>query len=120
MRPFFLWLLAGALMAALGGMSWAWWNARAELKTEEAAHALTRKERDDWQATAQTAATRAEGLADTARACLAREAQAQADAAERAAILDAATPRARTQEETEQVVDNETRKRVAARLNRPL
>lgn len=120
MKALFLRLLGAALVLALAGVSWALWDARGDLKAEKAAHALTRKERDDWQATAQTAATRAEGLADTARACLAREAQAQADAAERAAILDAATPRPRTQEETEQVVDNETRKRVAARLNRPL
>lgn len=120
MKAFCLRLLGLALVGALAGASWAWWSIRAELETEKTAHALACKERDEWQAKAKAATTRAEGLADTARACLAREAQAQADAAERAAILDAAEPRPRTHEETEQVVDNETRKRVAARLNRPL
>lgn len=87
---------------------------------ERAAHAVTRQERDDWKARANAATTRAEGLADTARACLAREAQAQADAAERAAIMDAARPRPRTETEKARVVDDETRKRITDRLNRPL
>lgn len=90
------------------------------LAAEKAAHAVTRQERDDWKARAEAAATRAEALADNARRCLEREAQAQADAAERAAIMDAARPRPRTETEKAKVVDDETRKRVADRLNRPL
>lgn len=88
------------------------------LTAEEAAHAVTRKERDDWKARAEAAATRTEALAENARRCLAREAQAQADAAERAAIMDAARPRPRTETEKVKVVDDETRKRTVARLNR--
>lgn len=90
------------------------------LTAEEAAHAFTRQERDDWKARAEAAATRAEALADNARRCLEREAQTQADAAERAAIMEAARPRARTAEEKNKVVDDETRRRAALRLNRPL
>lgn len=90
------------------------------LAAEKAAHAVTRQERDNWKAQAEAALDRAEALADTARACLTREAQARADAAERAAIMEAAQPRPRTEAETAKVVDDETRKRVADRLNRPL
>ncbi len=90
------------------------------LAAERAAHVVTRQERDDWKARAEAATTRAEALADNARRCLEREAQARADAAERAAIMKAARPRPRTETEKARVVDDETRKRVADRLNRPL
>ncbi len=90
------------------------------LAAERAAHAVTRQERDDWKVQAEAATTRAEALADNARRCLEREAQTQADAAERAAIMEAARPRPRTETEKAKGVDDETRKRVADRLNRPL
>ncbi len=51
----------------------------AALHSEKLAHAQT-------QAQLENAISRAEALADNARRCLAREAQAQADAAERSAI----------------------------------
>lgn len=88
------------------------------LTAEEAAHAVTRKERDHWKSQALAARMGAEALAENAQRCLAREAQAQADAAERAAIMDAARPRPRTETEKAKVVDDETRKRTVARLNR--
>lgn len=90
------------------------------LAAEKAVHAVTRQERDDWKAQAEEAAMRAEALAENARRCLEREAKARADAAERTAIMEAAKPRQRAETEKTKVVDDETRKRVADRLNRPL
>lgn len=94
--------------------------AKSSLQAEKAAHAVTVKERDTWKAEAEAALSRAGALADTARACLARETKARADAAERATIMSEARPRPRMEQEKARVVDNETRKRVTARLNRPL
>lgn len=93
---------------------------RSALEAEKAAHALTLQERDDWKTQALTARTSAEALAENARACLAREAQAQADATERASIMEQAKPRPRTEVEQAKVVDDETRSRVIERLNRGL
>lgn len=59
-------------------------------------------------------------LAENARLCLDRESNAARDAAERAAIVKQASPRARTAEEQDKVVDDETRRRAVERLNRPL
>ena len=58
--------------------------------------------------------------AENARLCLERETKAARDAAERAAIVKQAKPRARTAEEKDTVVDDETRRRAVERLNRPL
>ena len=44
----------------------------------------------------------------------------QRDAAERDAIVRQARPRARTTADQARVVDDETRRRAVARLNRPL
>lgn len=62
----------------------------------------------------------AEAQKDNAQACLDREAKSRKDAVERAAILLQAKPTTRPQSEQEKVVDDETRGRVADRLNRPL
>lgn len=62
----------------------------------------------------------AEGQKDAAQACLDREVKARKDAVERATILSQAKPTPRPQSEKEKVVDDETRGRVADRLNRPL
>ena len=83
------------------------------LAREKAAHAQTRAELD-------AALSRAEALADNARRCLAREAQAQADAAERTAILANAATRERTPQEKEKVVAEATRSAVIERINRSL
>lgn len=83
------------------------------LHSEEAAHSQTQKELEN-------AISRAEALAENTRRCLAREAQAQADASERAAILANAATRQRTAQEKEEVVDDATRNAVIERLNRGL
>lgn len=86
---------------------------RSSLEMERQAHSQT-------SAQLESALQRAEGLADNARRCLAREAQALADANARAAIMSGATARQRTAEEKEKVVDDATRGRVVERLNRDL
>ena len=90
------------------------------LDTERLHHAATATERDHWKATAEVYRTDAEAQAENTRRCLARERQAQNDAAEREAIVRQAKPRARTTAEQVRVVDDETRRRAVARLNRPL
>ena len=114
------WGIYVGIAACIGLLLWRTHALDAELKLDKAAHEATRLESDNWKAQAVAALARAEALADTARACLTREAQARADAAERAEIMETAKPRPRTEPEKSQVVDDETRKRVAARLNRPL
>lgn len=114
------WAVYVGIAACIGLLLWRTHYLDAELKLEKTAHEATRQERDNWKAQAEAALARAEALADTARACLAREAQARADAIERAAIMEVAKPRHRTETEKAKVVDDETRKRVADRLNRPL
>ena len=89
-----------------------------QLEAERRDHAATLKERDEWKATAEAYRKNAEAQAENARTCLGREAKAALDAAERAAIMKQVKPQARP--EQEQVVDDETRNRVAGRLNRPL
>lgn len=115
-----MWILYAAVTSCLGLLLWRTQYLGAELALEKAAHKTTKMERDDWQAQAKLAKGRAEALAESARACLAREAQAQADAAERAAIMTQVKPRPRTKVEQTRVVDDETRSRVIERLNRGL
>ena len=83
------------------------------LRTEQTAHAQTRKELEE-------ATSRADALAENARLCLAREAQARQWSAERNDILGKAFYETRTPEDKEKVVDNETRNAVINRLNRGL
>lgn len=93
---------------------------KGELDAERLNHAATLKERDQWRAAAEAYQKGAEAQAENARQCLDREAKAARDAAERAAIVKRARPRPRTAEEKDKVVDDETRRRAALRLNRPL
>ncbi len=102
---------------ALAGVSIALVAVSDQLETERLAHVVTAKERDEWKA-AEAYQKNAEAQAENARTCLDREAKAARDATERAAIMKQAKPRPRP--EQEQVVDDETRTRVADRLNRPL
>jgi len=90
------------------------------LELEQAAHKATIQERDQWKLAAETAELDAQAQAENTRRCLAREAQAAQSAQERQAIMRQVAPRPRTDSEKRQVVDDETRNRVAARLNRPL
>ena len=92
---------------ALVAVSYALLLTKGALDTERLHHAATATERDHWKATAEV--YRADA-----------EAQAQRDAAERDAIVRQAKPRARTTAEQVRVVDDETRRRAVARLNRPL
>ena len=91
-----------------------------QLETERAAHRAMVIERDRWKTAAEACCMDAEAQAENARQCLARERQAQNDAAEREAIVRRAQPRVRTDDERDKVVDDETRCRAVARLNRPL
>lgn len=109
----------GTVLALLV-VSCAFLNTRAELDAERLNHAATAKERDEWRAAAEAYQKDAEAQAENARQCLDREAKAARDAEERAAIVKRARPRPRTAEEKDKVVDDETRARVVARLNRPL
>ena len=104
---------------ALVAVSYALLLTRGALDTERLHHAAAATERDHWKATAEVYRADAEAQAENTRRCLAREAQAQRDAAERDAIVRQARPRARTAEQV-RVVDDETRRRAVARLNRPL
>ena len=73
-----------------------------------------------WKAAYEEANGKAAAIGLTAQACLKREAAANEAVQERREILQAAQPRPRTATEQTQVVGNETRNRVALRLNRPL
>ena len=73
-----------------------------------------------WQATARAHAVSSEAQADLAAACIRREDQAHADAAELASILGAAKPETVTPEQARKGVDDATRQRIADMFNRPL
>ena len=96
-----------------------------ELKGEKTAHEKTalkladaEKERDGWRSSYDEAVQDIFAQRENAQDCLDREAAAQASAAERAAIMKQVKPRPRPKQE--EVVDDETRSRIAGRLNRPL
>lgn len=118
MTQFILRLIGIAAVPALFGVSIGLTVVIGQLETERLNHAATLKERDEWKAAAEAYQKNAEAQAENARLCLDREAQAALNAAERAAIMQQAKPRPRP--EQEQVVDDETRNRVAGRLNRGL
>ena len=73
-----------------------------------------------WKAAFEKARDAAEAHRETAAACMEREVQARQDRQERESILQDAKPRQRALQEQPQVIDDETRKRAADRLNRPL
>ena len=101
--------------------------ANADTRAEQSAHNATRAELAQSQADiaalheALAASESATAVVQSSlRAALDREAQALRDSAARKQILDAVRVRTRTATETQEVVDDETRRAVAARLNRPL
>lgn len=118
MTQFILRLIGIATVLALFGVSIGLVVVSGQLEAERLNHAATLKERDEWKAAAEAYRKDAEAQAENARTCLKREAKAALDAAERTAIMQQAKPRPRLKQE--QVVDDETRNRVAGRLNRPL
>lgn len=98
-----------------------------KLDTERAGHEATReklatavREGNRWKAIADAAEPKITALQGSLKECLAREAQATADAVDRMAIMEAAEPRGRTPVENKGVVDDATRKKAVDRLNRPL
>lgn len=100
---------------------------RSDLKLERSNHQNTKDALADavekgngWKAAYEEAYRAAETHRQETQACLGREAEARAASQERKSILQAAQPRPRPETEKTQVVDDETRKRVADRLNRPL
>lgn len=101
--------------------------AHAELSAQQSAHNATRAALTQAQAdiAALHAALAASENATAAvqrslGAALSREAQALRDSAARKQILDAMRTRTRTTAETLEVIDHDTRRAVADRLNRPL
>ena len=118
---------SAVLLIALGVTLLAASHLSGQLNTERAGHDVTReklatavREGNRWKAVADTAQPIIAALQGSASECLAREAQATADAAERAAIMESAQPRERTPAESKGVVDDATRRTVMDRLNRPL
>ncbi|CAK7024825.1 MAG: hypothetical protein DELT_02537 [Desulfovibrio sp.] len=102
-------------------------NVQGKLKLERSEHQNTKDALADaiekgngWKAAYEEARSAAEAHREATQACLDREAEARAASQERKAILQAAQPRPRAETERTQVVDDETRKRTADRLNRPL
>lgn len=117
MKTTVLWLVVALLISGLLGRL-AYVNSRFD--AEKSAHEATRQKLDRWRSAAEAYRQDAEAQAENARLCLGREAEAMKKAQERAAIVERARPRARTVEEKDKVVDDETRRRAVLRLNRPL
>ena len=113
-------LLVMAAALALALLLWRLDHVGGELEAEKAAHAVTKQECQRWRAVAEACRQDAEAQAENARLCLERETKAARDAAERANIVKRASPRARSAEEKDKVVDDETRRRAVLRLNRDL
>lgn len=118
--------VGAALIVAVGLLSGCVYLS-GKLDTERAEHNTTRLERESavkaglgWKAVAGAANLQRDGLQAAVNECLNREQEARADAAERAAIMKLAAPRARTEAERKGVVDDATRKKAMDRLNRPL
>ena len=109
----------------VGLLLWRVDHVEGQLKAEKTGHeknvvllADAEKERDGWRNAYNKAVEDVFAQRDNAQACLDREVAAQASAAERAAIMKQVKPRPRPKQE--EVVDDETRSRIAGRLNRPL
>ena len=76
------------------------------------------RERDQWRAAAEAYRQDAEAQAENARSCLARESEAARAETERRAIMRRAS--SVPPKKDVEVVDDETRRLVIDRLNRPL
>lgn len=109
-----------AIVFVLALLVWRIDHVNGQLEAERGSHAVTTKERDEWKAAAEEYRKEATAQAENARTCLDRAAKAEKDAEERTAIMQQAKPRPRLEPERGEVVDDETRRRVVGRLNRPL
>lgn len=114
MRRFFI---CAAILGTVCAFIWRINQLETDLQTKELALQKTIQEVRELRIEANSALVRAEGLAENARRCLAREAKAQADAQERVLIMRQVEPRTRTEAEKSKVVDDATRQRVINRLN---
>jgi hypothetical protein len=114
-----------ALVLALLAAFWRVDNLSGKLALEQSEHNATKdalavevEKGQGWVAAYEEALARAQAQGEAVEACYAREVATATAREERAAILQTAQPRAQTEQEKQQVVDNETRKRAADRLNR--
>lgn len=121
-------VIGGCILALIVlGLMWRLDHVSGQLEAEKMARAMAEArveevidESEAWVAAYWEALDEIKAQKDNAQACLDREAKARTDAVERKAILEQAKPRPRPKQEQEKVVDDETRNRVAGRLNRPL
>jgi hypothetical protein len=120
-----MWALAALALALLGAL-WRVDHLSGALDREKSAHEATQEtlarelaKGRGWKAAYEEALFAADAHRTATRACLDREVAATAAREERGAILQAAPPRPRTEQERQQVANDETRKRAANRLNRP-
>ena len=126
------WLVASLGTALLASLAWGYVQGT-RLDAERSSHETTTLKLEQVQAELGRSVAEAARWADvaalaqavttsmkaTAQAAIEREARARVDASERQHILSKASPRQRTATETKEVVDDDTRHRAAARLNRP-
>ena len=98
-----------------------------EITAEQAAHNATRaelttaqQEIDALQLALACAQNSTAAVQGSLRDALVREAEAVSAATARKQILDAVRTRTRTEAETMEVIDDDTRHRVTDRINRPL
>lgn len=122
-----MFILSLCATLAVGGFAWRLSVVNGKLALEQSNHSRTKdalilaiEERDEWITAFALMENAAQAQQSASAACLDREARALAAQAERTGIMQAVKPRQQTQAEKQQVVDDETRKRVADRLNRPL
>lgn len=115
--------IMGVLLILAGGSAgWQTWQlskAKTSITGLVKDVASARADAARWQVTAQTRLVSAEAQADLAADCIKREAEAQADATAIADIMAQAKPKDITPEQIRQGVDDATRQRAAAMLNRP-
>jgi hypothetical protein len=118
--------LIAVLALALLGALWRADHLSGALDLEKSNHKATQEalareveKGAGWKAAYEKALFAADAHRAATQACLDRAVAEAAAREERAAILQAAPPRSRTEQERQQVVNDETRKRAADRLNRP-
>lgn len=116
--------IAGGLvllcLIGAGVQTWRLNSAQSSIATIKVQLADAQEDAARWQATAKVRAVSSEAQADLAAACIKREEQAHADAADLAIILGAAKTETLTPDQARKGVDDATRTRIADMLNRPL
>lgn len=117
-------VIAGGLvllcLIGAGLQTWRLTSAQSRIATIKVQLADAQEDAARWQATAKVRAVSSEAQADLAAACIKREEQAHADAADLAIILGAAKTETLTPDQARKGVDDATRQRIADMLNRPL